>query len=327
MSAVSTPKILLYYVFAPVADPQAVRLWQRELCESLGLRGRIIISKHGINGTVGGEVDACKQYIKRTKEYGPFHRLPDFVKWSDGTDFVNEQPQLQRGRDRTVPWRKISDFPRLSVKARDELVAFGAPDELKITEEGVVGGGVHLSPHDVNKLVAERGDDVVFFDGRNAYEAAIGRFRGAIVPEISTTHGFIDVIESGELDSIKDKAVITYCTGGVRCEILSALMKDRGFQEVYQIDGGIVKYGEAFGNDGLWDGSLAIFDGRETMDFAPDARVIGRCSVCGQPSPTLVNCADASCRARFVACAEHVSGEKCTEHGGRVHVNPAALVN
>ena len=75
----SIPKILLYYVFAPVGDPEAVRLWQRELCESLGLRGRIIISKHGINGTVGGELEACKQYIKRTKEYGPFARLPEFV--------------------------------------------------------------------------------------------------------------------------------------------------------------------------------------------------------------------------------------------------------
>ena len=327
MRPVSIPKILLYYVFAPVSDPEAVRLWQRELCDGLGLRGRIIVSEHGINGTVGGELDACKQYVKRTKEYEPFRRLPEFVKWSDGSGFIEEQPQIQRGQDRTVPWRKISDFPRLSVKARDELVAFGAPGELRVDGGGVVGGGVHLSPEDVNNLVAERGEDVVFFDGRNAYEAAIGRFRGAIVPDISTTHGFIDVIESGELDSLKDKAVITYCTGGVRCEILSALMKDRGFQEVYQIDGGIVKYGEAFGNDGLWDGSLAIFDGREAVDFAPGAKVIGRCSVCGAQSSTLVNCADPSCRARFVACEEHTRGEKCVEHGGRVDVSPSALVN
>ncbi|MFT0846180.1 rhodanese-related sulfurtransferase [Actinomycetaceae bacterium L2_0104] len=323
----SIPKILLYYVFAPVSDPEAVRLWQRELCDGLGLRGRIIVSKHGINGTVGGEVDACKQYVKRTKEYEPFRRLPDFVKWSDGSGFIEEHPQIQRGQDRSVPWRKITDFPRLSVKVRDELVAFGAPDELKVDGDGVVGGGVHLSPEDVNKLVAERGEDVVFFDGRNAHEAAIGRFRGAIVPKISTTHGFIDAIESGELDSIKGKAVITYCTGGVRCEILSALMKDRGFQEVYQIDGGIVKYGEAFGNDGLWDGSLAIFDGREAIDFAPGAKVIGHCSVCGTQSSTLVNCADPSCRARFVACEEHTLGEKCVEHGGRADVSPASLVN
>lgn len=325
MITVSIPKILLYYVFAPVADPQAVQLWQRELCDSLGLRGRIIVSKQGINGTVGGELDACKQYIKRTKSYAPFHRLPNFVKWSDGTGFAAEEPLIQHGRDRRVPWRAIADFPRLSVKVRDELVAFGAP-QLRVDDDGVVGGGIHLSPEEVNEIVAERGDDVVFFDGRNAYEAAIGRFRGAIVPEISTTHGFAEAIESGDLDSIKDKAVITYCTGGVRCEILSALMKERGFHEVYQIDGGIVKYGEAFGNDGLWEGSLAVFDGRETMDFAPDPKIIGRCSVCGQPSSRLVNCSDASCRARFVTCQGHAVGEKCVAHGGRVDASPSALI-
>ena len=82
----SDPKILLYYAFAPIADPEAVRLWQRELCESLGLRGRIIISKHGINGTVGGEIDACKRYLRLTREYAPFKGLD--VKWSDGTGYV-----------------------------------------------------------------------------------------------------------------------------------------------------------------------------------------------------------------------------------------------
>lgn len=325
----SIPKILLYYVFAPVPDPEAVRLWQRELCRSLGLHGRIIISEHGINGTRGRRAGG----LQGNTSSGPRNTVhlrdcPSFVKWSDGTGFADDAPLIQHGQDRTVPWRKSVDFPRLSVKARDELVAFGAPDELKVGPEGVIGGGVHLSPQQVNNLVEERGDDVVFFDsGSNAFEAAIGRFRGAIVPEISTTHGFIDAIESGELDGIKNKAVVTYCTGGVRCEILSALMKDRGFTEVYQIDGGIVKYGEAFGNDGLWDGSLAIFDGREAMDFAPDAQVIGRCGVCGAPSSILVNCADPSCRARFVACPEHEGNEKCAGHGGRVDARPSALVH
>lgn len=323
---VSIPKILLYYVFAPVSDPEAVRLWQRELCDSLGLRGRIIISPHGINGTVGGELDACKQYVKRTKEYGPFKAIAETVKWSDGTQFAPDAPKTHHGVDRRSPWRRTTDFPRLSVKVRDELVAFGAPDEVKVGPDGVIGGGTHLSPAQVNELAAQR-DDVVFFDGRNAFEAAIGKFHDAVVPEISTTHGFIEAIDSGQFDSIKDKPVVTYCTGGVRCEILSALMKNRGFSDVYQIDGGIVKYGEAYGNDGLWDGSLAVFDGRETIDFAPDAQVIGRCGVCGKPASQLVNCADPSCRARFVACNEHSTGEKCLVHGGRVDASPEALAH
>lgn len=313
---VSEPKILLYYVFAPVADPEAVRLWQRELCESLGLRGRIIVSKHGINGTVGGELDACKRYLRRTREYGPFAGLE--AKWSSGTGFVARQPQPEpqpqpgaaaaaapsrpgkrdafalRGKTRPVPWRHTTDFPKLSVKVRDELVAFGIADELQVDADGVVGGGEHLSPEAVNELVSERGDEVVFFDGRNAWEAEIGRFKGAVVPRTRTTHDFIEQIENGVFDELKDRPVVTYCTGGIRCEILSAAMRSRGFEEVYQIDGGIVRYGEAFGNDGLWEGSLAVFDGREAMDFAPGAAVLGRCAVCGDPSNRLVDCAGSS---------------------------------
>ena len=286
-------------------------LWQRELCESLGLRGRIIISPHGINGTVGGEIDACKQYLKRTREFGPFAGLD--VKWSDGTGFEPVQAVTLKGIDRTLPWREIVDFPKLSVKVRDELVAFGIPEETVVTEAGVVGGGAHLSPAKVNELVAERGDEVVFFDGRNAWEAEVGKFKGAIVPDVRTTHDFIAQIESGAFDDIKGKPIVTYCTGGIRCEILSAAMVARGFEEVYQIDGGIVRYGEAFGNGGLWEGSLAVFDGRETMDFAPGAAVIGTCRECGAPSAHLVDCADQSCRTRFVACESH-DAPRCEEH-------------
>ena len=309
--AVSDPKILLYYAFAPVSDPDAVRLWQRELCTSLGLKGRIIISRHGINGTVGGEIDACKLYLRRTREYAAFANLD--VKWSDGTGYDDDEPELFRGTDRRAPWRRSRDFPKLSVKVRDELVAFGIPDEITVTAEGVVGGGTHLAPDEVNRLVAERGDEVVFFDGRNAYEAEIGRFKNAVVPDITTTHGFIDALDSGAYDDLKDRPVVTYCTGGIRCEILSTAMRNRGFSEVYQIDGGIVRYGEAYGNAGLWEGSLAVFDGRETVDFAPGAAVIGACAICGTPSSTLSNCADPACRARFVSCAEH-TGSRCDAH-------------
>lgn len=307
------PKILLYYAFAPIADPDAVRLWQRELCASLGLRGRIIISKHGINGTVGGELDACKRYLRRTREYAPFAGLD--AKWSDGTGFEAAAPEVLHGTDRAPRWRRIADFPKLSVKVRDELVAFGIPDETVVDANGVVGGGAHLSPAAVNELVAERGDDVVFFDGRNAWEAEIGRFDGAVVPEVRTTHGFIDELERGAFDHLKDRPVVTYCTGGIRCEILSAAMIERGFAEVYQLDGGIVRYGEAFGNDGLWRGSLAVFDGRESVDFAPGAEVLGRCSACGAPSNRLSDCAAPACRTRFVTCEAHVD-TGCSVHSG-----------
>ena len=282
------PKIALYYAFTPLADPDAIRLWQRDLCESLHLRGRIIVSRHGINGTVGGTVENVKRYIRKTKQYPGFAHLD--VKWSDGTHL---------GEDGF-----IVDFPRLSVKARAEVVSFGVPDEVVVDHTGVVGGGTKLSPDDVDNLVASRGDEVVFFDGRNAFEATIGRFRGAIVPNVETTRDFIRELDSGKYDHLKNKAVVTYCTGGIRCEVLTPLMRNRGFTEVYQIDGGIVRYGEAKRNSGLWEGSLYVFDGRIALDFAPGASVLASCEVCGDPTSHLANCCDLTCRKRFVCCPE-----------------------
>jgi len=155
------------------------------------------------------------------------------------------------------------------IRVREELVAFGNPNELVVDENGVVGGGVHLRPDEVNKLVEERGDEVVFFDGRNAFEAKIGKFHNAIVPDVASSRDFVNEIESGKYDHLKDKPVVTYCTGGIRCEVLSSVMINRGFKEVYQVKGGIVRYGKAIGDDGLWEGSLYTFDDRIAIDFSP----------------------------------------------------------
>lgn len=296
-----TGKILLYYKFQPIADPDAVRLWQRDLCEGLGLTGRIIVSPHGINGTVGGDIRACKTYAKKTKEY--FKGIE--FKWSEGG---------------------AEDFPKLSVKAREEIVSFGAPGELKVDENGVVGGGTHLTPQQVNEFV-EANPDVVFFDGRNAREAEIGRFKNAVVPDVETTHDFIKELDSGKYDWMKDKPVISYCTGGIRCEILSALMKNRGFEEVYQIDGGIVRYGEKFGNKGLWEGSLYVFDKRMHMEFGDgiedeDYVQLGHCVHCGKPTNTFQNCINEdTCRRQVLICddcwedteTQHCGREDCKE--------------
>ena len=145
-------------------------------------------------------------------------------KWSDG------------GQD---------DFPKLVVKVRpEEIVTFGAADEITVNENGIVGGGKHLKPKDVHKLLEER-DDVVFFDGRNKHEAAVGKFKDAVVPDVKHTRDFVNRTgKTRSTTSLKTSPSSTYCTGGIRCEVLSALMKNRGFKEVYQIDGGIAKYGE-----------------------------------------------------------------------------------
>jgi UPF0176 protein len=151
-------------------------------------------------------------------------------------------------------------------------------------------------------LVDQRGDDVVFFDARNAFEATIGRFKDAVVPNTATTRDFARELDAGVFDHLKDKAVITYCTGGVRCEVLSSLMKQRGFNEVYQLDGGIVRYGETFGDDGLWEGSLYLFDARMHQEFSDHASIIGRCERCDAPTSQYYNCANLACRKLILLC-------------------------
>ncbi len=278
-------KIILYYKFVPIEDPEAVRLWQRVLCEKLNLKGRILISEHGINGTLGGDLKEIKSYVKETKSFKPFKSMT--FKWSDGSR---------------------EDFPKLVVKVRPEIVTFGAADEICVNEQGIIGGGKKLKPAEVHKLLKER-DDVVFFDGRNKHEAAVGKFKNAIVPDVKHTRDFKNELEKPEYETLKDKPIVTYCTGGIRCEVLSALMKSRGFKEVYQIDGGIVKYGEAYGNDGLWEGSLYVFDNRLTTKFTDEAEDIGMCVHCPNKTSLYANCADRKCNRLMLVC------EQCSENG------------
>lgn len=279
-------KILLYYKFTPIADPQSVMLWQKTLTDSLNLRGRILVSEQGLNGTVGGEMDDLKKYIKETKKLDGFKGI--VFKWSDGSR---------------------EDFPRMSVKVRRELVGFqNSDDEIEVDENGVVGGGKHIKPKQIHEMIEKYGDDVVFFDGRNAHEAKIGKFKNAVVPNTNTSRDFLAELESDKYDDIKNKKVITYCTGGIRCEAISAMMKKRGFSDVYQIDGGIVKYGESYGDDGLWEGSLRVFDDRMTVNFSDHTKTIGECTHCLGKTSNFENCAHTECNDLVLIC------ENCKEN-------------
>ncbi len=296
----SLPKVILYYTFTPLSDPAAIRIWQKTLCEALNLKGRIIVSPHGINGTLGGDIDDLKKYIRQTRSYDGFAKMK--FKWSDGTG---------------------NDFPKLSVKVRAELVAFGNPDEIKVDKNGVVGGGKHLKPAQVEELVAKRGSDVVFFDGRNAFEAKVGRFKNAVVPNTSTTRDFVAELDSGKYDHLKDKPIVTYCTGGIRCEVLSSVMKTRGFKEVYQIDGGIFTYGKEFGDDGLWEGALYTFDNRMSIEFSDKTKSIANCEKCNAPANRYYDCPQVPCNALNLLClncAKTLNDEIC-KHPQRKYTN------
>jgi UPF0176 protein len=262
-------KIILYYKFVPVKDPEMTMHWQRELCTRLGLKGRILISPHGINGTLGGDIEALRMYKRAMNESGVFRDIT--YKWSNGVK---------------------DHFPKLKVKVKPEIVAFDAADEIVVTEKGIENGGRHLKPAALHKLVEEKkeqGEEVIFYDGRNMYEAQIGKFKNTIIPKVVTSRDFKEDLENGEISRHKDKPIVTYCTGGIRCEILSAMMLNRGYKEVYQMDGGIVKYGEKFADDGLWEGKLFVFDDRMQIGFSDKAKDIATCENCGKKTSHQVN--------------------------------------
>ncbi len=271
----------MFYRFVPIEDTETLMRWQKTLCQSLDLKGRVLISQHGINGTLGGEVEALKTYVKSMNLHSLFKGTQ--YKWSDGG---------------------AEDFPKLSVRARDEIVTFGIPDEVRVDKNGIVNGGKHLKPQQVHELVKERGEEVVFMDGRNTYEAAIGKFKGAVVPDARTTKDFVKELEKPEMQALKDKPIVTYCTGGIRCEILSSLMKNRGFKEVYQIEGGIAKYGEEFGDAGLWEGKLYVFDKRMEVAFSGKSKDIGECIKCAGKTSNYENCANNRCNKLILICEE-----------------------
>jgi len=269
--AMSKGKIILFYKFVPVLDTESVRLWQKNLMERLNLRGRIIIADHGINGTLGGLEKNVKAYIKEMKEFEPFKKIQ--YKWSEGNE---------------------KDFPRVSVKVRPELITL-APDE----KFDVFNSTRGLKPKQWHKYI-EDNPDVIILDARNDYESDIGIFKGKnlVKPKIKA---FKEIKE--ELKKLpKDQPILTYCTGDIRCEYLSAYMSHKGFDEVYHLDGGIVKYGDNYGDEGYWEGKCFVFDRRLKLAFSEDSKDIGECVHCSQSTSRHTNCENPTCNRLILVC-------------------------
>lgn len=278
-------KIILYYKFVPLKDAAMTLRWQRELCRRLNLKGRVILSGHGINGTLGGKLDDVKAYVKEMNLTPEFKGIE--YKWSDGS---------------------ADDFPKLSIKVRKELVTLDPEEEFDVFDKGTP-----LRPAAWHAYLEEH-PDAIIFDARNNYESQVGKFKNAVTPDIKT---FKDVKQ--ELEKLpKDQPVLTYCTGDIRCEYLSAYMKHKGFQDVYHLDGGIVKYGQQFGDDGFWEGKCYVFDKRLSVAFSPGSKDIGSCAHCGASTSRQENCSDASCNLQFVVCeaCARSAGVRCDRHAG-----------
>lgn len=264
-------KIILFYKFVPVSDPETAMFWQRNLCTRLNLKGRVIVSGQGINGTLGGEMEDVKEYVKEMNKHHLFKKIK--YKWS-----------LAEG----------DDFPRLSVKVRDELVTL-APGE----KFDVFNSTKGFSPEQWHNYI-ENNPDVLILDARNDYESDIGAFKGknVVKPKIGAFREIKDELEKLP----KDQPILTYCTGDIRCEYLSAYMTHKGFEEVYHLDGGIVKYGQKYGDKGYWEGKCFVFDDRMNIKFSDSSKDIGECVMCNNKTSDHINCANKECNKLILMC-------------------------
>jgi len=280
-------QVLLYYKFVPIHGYALFAQHHFHLCRLLGLRGRILISPEGINGTVSGTVEQTECYIT-TLTMDP--RFSDMVFKTDGTDG--------------------HVFDKLFVRAKEELVTFRAGESgspLKQT-------GRYLSPEQWHEMMQR--DDVLILDGRTDYEYDLGHFRNAVRPPVKSFRDFPQWIREN-LGDQKDKTILTYCTGGVRCEKLTAFMLSEGFTDVAQLDGGIVTYGKDEHVQGrLWDGLCYVFDQRISVpiNHTEGAQSVSFCAHCGNPTIRYVNCANLDCHKQYFSCetCEEKTLRSCT---------------
>ena len=270
-------EILLFYKYVEIEDPEKFRDEHRALCEGLGLKGRIIIAKEGINSTVEGTKENISKYRAALVADQRFKDIHFKVSAGSG-----------------------SAFPKLSVKVREDIVS-NALQKNGIKTDPRVTTGKRLAPQTLHEWFRTKPESFHIVDMRNDYEFRVGHFVGS---RFSGMQNFRDLPQTAKkLENLKEKTVITVCTGGVRCEKASGYLVEQGFKDVYQLDGGIVSYMEKYpGQD--FDGSLYVFDNRIVMNFdSPEShKTIGICGICGEKSENYVNCSLDTCHNHFICC-------------------------
>src|SRR5690606_14660741 len=244
--------IVLYYCYTHIEDPEAFREEHHLFCLEHNLLGRIIIAEEGLNGTVSGLKEDCEKYMAHLKADPRFKDI----------DFKLEESE-QHG------------FQKLYVRVKPEIV-HSSLKHINPKEKT----GKYVSPAEFKKLKDSK--DIVILDVRSNYEHEVGKFKNAVTLDIENFRDFPAKVK--ELEGLKDKKVITYCTGGIKCEKASAYLLEQGFKDVYQLHGGIIKYGiEEGGED--FEGKCYVFDNRIVADINKvNPKVISLCYVCKESS-------------------------------------------
>ncbi len=290
--------VILYYNYTPINDTEAYREKHHVFCIENNLLGRIIVSPEGLNGTVSGLTNDCQTYMRWLENDSLFA----------GTNF-----------DFKVEEHNEHTFAKLHVRVKEEIVN----SDLGVNPR--VRTGKHLEPSDFKDMY-HNDPDVVLVDMRSSYEHNVGKFKGAITFDMENLRELPDHIQ--EIEHLKNKKIITYCTGGIKCEKASAYLLERGFENVYQLHGGIIKYGlEEGGED--FEGKCYVFDNRVTTDVnAVNPAIISTCHICETTSDFMVNCANPACNAHLAICPsclkamDGACSDACKNHPRKRPYNP-----
>ncbi|WP_078547621.1 oxygen-dependent tRNA uridine(34) hydroxylase TrhO [Litchfieldia alkalitelluris] len=285
-------RVLLYYKYVHIYDPQEFAAEHLELCNKIGLMGRIIVAKEGINGTVSGTIDQTDAYMKYMKEDTRFEDMIYKIDEADG-----------------------HAFKKMKVRPRNELVTLRLEDDVNPLELT----GKYLSPKEFYESM--KAHDTVVIDARNDYEYDLGHFRGAIKPDINSFRELPDWIRNNK-EMLEGKKILTYCTGGIRCEKFSGWLLKEGFEDVSQLHGGIVTYGKDPEVQGeLWDGQCYVFDERIGVQVNQrEHNVVGKDYYTGEPCERFVKCGNPDCNKHILSSEknEHFYLRSCS-HECRIH--------
>ncbi|MBO1002386.1 oxygen-dependent tRNA uridine(34) hydroxylase TrhO [Pseudogracilibacillus auburnensis] len=280
-------QVLLYYQFVPIDDHELFAEEHLQFCNDLGLKGRILVSHNGINGTVSGTVEQTNAYMEMMHNDSRFHDMVFKIDEHDG-----------------------HTFKKMHVRPREELVTLrleNPVDPNKLT-------GEYLKPNEFYEAMQD--ENTVILDTRNDYEYDVGHFRGAIRPDIHSFRELPQWVQENR-EKLDGKRILTYCTGGIRCEKFTGFLINEGFDDVAQLEGGIVTYGKDPEVQGkLWDGLCYVFDNRLTVPINNTEHVIvGKDHFDGTPCERYVNCADPVCNKQILCSEEneHKYMRGCTD--------------
>lgn len=274
-------KVLLFYKYVEIKNPENICEEHQSFCINNDIKGRVFLAEEGVNGTVSGTEEIIDKYKAFLRSYPQF------------TDIIFKEDPAD-----------LHAFRKMHTRVKTEIVNSG------LGKVDFTKSGMRLKPEELKNFY-DFGKEFLIVDARNSWESMIGKFSNAITPELESFRDWPDVVES--LKGNEDKPIVTYCTGGIRCEKASAYLKEKGFKNVYQLDGGIINYTKKY-PDTYWEGSIFVFDERRIVEPNSDEslRHIGKCFYCGTPASYYINCHNQNCDRLLISCHDcKVENEYC----------------